>query len=151
MPGISGHSCFGWVSYLCAVRNQSTYQRRSVIARWAAMLVMLLLLNMVIDVGNSPMQVWTTHQGHMNVTTVNDIETLYEWAMESLLDLENAVPETDTPDEEAGWAKKSTDWCTQSIGERLSIGLPILLNKFPSPSVSLLHRTADIIIPPPRA
>ena len=121
------------------------------IARWAFHLVNLLLINLVIDVGHTPVQFILKTKQQQQIVQVNDIESLYEWALEELMDKENAVPEQDDASDEDDLVRKSEFWLFHEPSYSTQVTFKAT-RAFESPyTSSLILRPIDILVPPPKA
>ena len=85
------------------------------IARVVLWLVLVCLINTVLDTGG-----FSKNLSAGEDLTVNDLESIYEWVLEDILDIEDAIPETDDHDIEKKQNPHS-DWVAESFQEPMMI------------------------------
>lgn len=87
---------------------------REKVCRCLAWVVAICLFNSIIDMPNNDFI-------QMTQVEFNEIETVAEWVLEEVADIENAVPEQEEEDHQQSFLKDKQDWLAQ---ERWMPGLP---------------------------
>ncbi|HMR93521.1 MAG TPA: hypothetical protein PKC69_14465 [Chitinophagaceae bacterium] len=120
--------------------NHNTIRQK--LARLAAWVLLLCFANTILDPGGMSKDSYYGED-----LAVNDMESIYEWVLEDLLDRENAIPESDEQDIE----KKSpcfTDWVSVQPEDPV---MPVFSSAHPfcAAPASLPLPPACCVSPPP--
>ena len=86
-----------------------------------------------------------------NTDDYNELESIAEWVLEDLMDMEDAMPEEDNPERDLKKEKSAGDWCI--------VAAPPMLNSIPDISARFIFHSANsypqpfisIPVPPPNA
>jgi hypothetical protein len=108
------------------------------LARCFHWLLLVAFLNTVIDA-----------PGNRFLVSFNEMESIYEWVAEDVLDIENAVPEWPDTDNDEQAQKKSVDWISSYpvlVFKPISNFRPLI---FSEKAVIYFNPVFDIHTPPP--
>ena len=86
-----------------------------------------------------------------NTDDYNELESIAEWVLEDLMDMEDAMPEEDNPERDLKKEKSAGDWWI--------VAAPPMLNSIPDISARFIFHSANsypqpfisIPVPPPNA
>lgn len=96
----------------------SPFYIREKVSRCLAWVVLVCLFNSLIDMPNNDFV-----QINHSQDQLNEIETVAEWLLEEIANIENAVPEQEEEDHQQSFLKDKPDWLAQ---DRLLPVLPVI-------------------------
>lgn len=75
-----------------------------------------------------------------NTNDYNELESIAEWVLEDLMDMEDAMPEEDNPERDLKKEKSAGDWCI--------VAAPTMLHSIPGNSACFIFHSANSYSPP---